>query len=167
MPTKALGLWSARRDGRGNRSLVKRVDAAFQAGGQSTDIGDLGRAGDGAVETAGDTNSPSLEALLSPHARRGGARRPPCRVPLGLFGVGPFVTNALSSRLTAEVRREGVRWVQTYTRGVALIPPTAVGPTTTSGTDERSPGGRRSMRYRFPGGARDFVAFLDARTGAP
>ncbi|MFF3430551.1 hypothetical protein [Streptomyces sp. NPDC002602] len=48
--------------------------------------------------------------------------------------MGPCVTNALSSRLTAEVRREGVRWVQEYTRGVASTPPTAVGPATGSGT---------------------------------
>ncbi|MDX3521959.1 hypothetical protein PV725_29075 [Streptomyces scabiei] len=33
-------------------------------------------------------------------------------------------------------------------------------------TDER-PGERRSQRFRFPGGARDFVAFLDARSGPP
>ena len=43
---------------------------------------------------------------------------------MSLFGMGPCVTNALSSRLTAEVRRDGVRWVQEYARGVALTPPT-------------------------------------------
>ncbi|MFE2553664.1 hypothetical protein ACFXGI_34815 [Streptomyces sp. NPDC059355] len=124
---------------------------------------------------------------------------------MSLFGVGPCVTNALSSRLTAEVRREGVHWVQEYTRGVALTPPISAGPTTRGGTtiafwpdtdifetaecsfavlaerfrelaflnrclnisltDERPPGGSRSVRCRFPGGARDFVAFLDAQGG--
>lgn len=55
-------------------------------------------------------------------------------VAMSLFGIGPCVTSALSSRLTAEVRRDGVRWVQEYARGVALAPPTSAGPTTRSGT---------------------------------
>ncbi|WP_328760975.1 hypothetical protein [Streptomyces sp. NBC_00272] len=33
-------------------------------------------------------------------------------------------------------------------------------------TDERPRGRSRSVRYRFPGGARDFVAFLDAQERA-
>ncbi|MFJ3828841.1 hypothetical protein ACIPWI_12805 [Streptomyces sp. NPDC090046] len=53
---------------------------------------------------------------------------------MGLFGIGPCVANALSSRLTAEVRREGVRWMQEYERGVALAPPGAAGPAIGAGT---------------------------------
>jgi DNA gyrase subunit B len=53
---------------------------------------------------------------------------------LAPLGVGLFVVNALSSRLTAEVRREGTHQVQEYARGVALAPPTTVGPATGSGT---------------------------------
>jgi DNA gyrase subunit B len=34
-------------------------------------------------------------------------------------------------------------------------------------TDERPPGGSRPLRFQFPGGVRDFVAFLDSRAGAP
>ena len=49
-------------------------------------------------------------------------------------GCDPVVTNALSSRLTAEVRRDGVRWVQDFERGVAAGPPVPVGLTTGSGT---------------------------------
>ncbi|MFI6422922.1 DNA gyrase subunit B [Streptomyces sp. NPDC050842] len=157
------------------------------------------------VKAAGDTGDPSLEALLThmhPGAEPGGRHA----VAMSLFGVGPCVTNALSTRLTADVRREGVHWVQEYARGVALTPPTSAGPTTRSGTtiafwpdtdifettecsfdvlaerfrelaflnrgldisltDERPSGGSRSVRCRFPGGARDFVAFLDAQAGA-
>ncbi|MGW4703951.1 DNA gyrase subunit B [Streptomyces sp. NPDC004285] len=157
------------------------------------------------VEAAGDTGSPGLEALLThmhPGAEPGGRHA----VAMSLFGVGPCVTNALSSRLTAEVRRKGVHWVQEYVRGGALAPPISAGPTTRGGTtiafwpdtdifetaecsfvvlaerfrelaflnrgldisltDERPPGGSRSVRFRFPGGARDFVAFLDAHEGA-
>ncbi|WP_330309676.1 MULTISPECIES: DNA gyrase subunit B [unclassified Streptomyces] len=156
--------------------------------------------------TAGDTDGPGLEALLTRmHAGAGPGGRHTAA--MSLFGTGPCVTNALSSRLTAEVRREGVRWVQEYARGVALTPPTAVGPATGSGTtiafwpdtdifgtaecsyavleehfrqlaflnqglsisltDERPPGGSRPVRFQFPGGVRDFVAFLDTRAGAP
>lgn len=85
------------------------------------------------VEAAGHTGGPGLETLLTGMTTR---ESPDDRhaVHLGLFGIGPFVTNALSSRLTAEVRRDGVRWVQEYTRGVAVTRPTAAGPTTRSGT---------------------------------
>jgi DNA gyrase subunit B len=34
-------------------------------------------------------------------------------------------------------------------------------------TEELAPGGFRTERFQYPGGARDFVAFLDARAGAP
>ncbi|MGW2646306.1 DNA gyrase subunit B [Streptomyces sp. NPDC001393] len=154
------------------------------------------------VEAAGDTgDEPGLEALLTrlhAGARPGGRRS----VEVGLCRIGLCVTNALSSSLTAEVRRGGVRWVQDYARGVALAPPTAAGTATGSGTsiafrpdvdvfgtvqcsftvlaerfrelaflnrdlgisltDERGPSGSRSEHLRYPGGVRDFVAFLDA-----
>lgn len=51
-----------------------------------------------------------------------------------VYGMGPCVTNALSSRLTADVRRGGARWVQEYACGVAVAPPAAAGPTAGSGT---------------------------------
>ncbi|MER5600278.1 DNA gyrase subunit B [Streptomyces sp. NPDC002265] len=152
-------------------------------------------------EADGDSGTPGLEDQLT-HPYVGA--RPDSRhvVDTDLFGVGPCVVNALSSRLTAEVRRGGIRWVQEYARGVAVTPPTAAGPATDSGTtiafwpdtgifgtsvcsfaalaqrfkelaflnrglcvsltDERLPSGARSVRFRSPGGARDFVAFLDA-----
>jgi DNA gyrase subunit B len=48
--------------------------------------------------------------------------------------MGPAVVNALSQRMTAEVRREGVLWVQEYARGVATTPVTEAGTATSSGT---------------------------------
>ncbi|MFG1805039.1 DNA gyrase subunit B [Streptomyces sp. NPDC049040] len=156
------------------------------------------------IEAAGDTESPGLEALLTSMHTRAEANGRNCAIISG-FGIGPFVTNALSSRLTAEVRRKGTRWVQQYTRGVADTPPSAVGPVDGSGTtitfwpdpgifetvacsftvlaerfrelaflnrrlaisltDARTPGEFQSLRFRSPGGARDFVAFLDVSGG--
>ncbi len=85
------------------------------------------------VAAAGDTETPSLEALLT---RMPAAARPAGRhtVTLGLFGIGPSVTNALSRHLTAEVRRNGMHWVQDYARGEAVAPPTRKGPATRTGT---------------------------------
>ncbi|MFK0189162.1 DNA gyrase subunit B [Streptomyces rubiginosohelvolus] len=121
-----------------------------------------------------------------------------------VYGIGPCAATVMSSRLTAEVRRGGARWVQEYARGVALAPPAAAGPATDSGTtiafwpdpdifetvdcsfavlarrlrevallnrgltlsltDERPAGGTRSVGFRYPDGAGDFVALLDAET---
>ena len=158
------------------------------------------------VEAAGDTDGPGLEALLT--------RAPDqwelvgrTTAAVGMVILGLCVTNALSSRLTAEVRREGTRWVQRYTRGVPVAPPTALEPAADGGTtitfwpdpdifetvecsfavlaerfrelaflnqglgisltDARHPGEPRSVRFQSPGGARDFVAFLDASVGTP
>ncbi|MEU9047868.1 MULTISPECIES: DNA gyrase subunit B [unclassified Kitasatospora] len=52
----------------------------------------------------------------------------------GYFGAGLAVVNALSDRLTAEVRRDGARWVLEYERGVAVAPPARTGPADGSGT---------------------------------
>ncbi|MEV7561885.1 DNA gyrase subunit B [Streptomyces sp. NPDC089795] len=86
-----------------------------------------------AFAAAGNTEGPGLEALLTESSF---GARPDDRhaVAMTLSGLGPAVANALSSRLTAEVRREGVRWVQEYVRGVAVAPPTVAGPATGSGT---------------------------------
>ncbi|MEU5145802.1 DNA gyrase subunit B [Streptomyces yangpuensis] len=85
-------------------------------------------------EDCRDTGRPGLETLLTvlfagtkeQHDRR--------TVFMGPRAGAPSVTNALSSRLTAEVRRAGVRRVQEFARGVALSPPTDAGPATASGT---------------------------------
>ncbi|MEU9399667.1 ATP-binding protein [Streptomyces sp. NPDC048242] len=52
----------------------------------------------------------------------------------GSFGVGLAVVNALSSRLTAEVRRDGARWVLEYEHGVPVGVPARTGPADSSGT---------------------------------
>ncbi|WP_228044809.1 DNA topoisomerase subunit B [Streptomyces ferrugineus] len=168
-------------------------------------VADDGPGGAFEAGVAADTGGPGLEALLtSLHTESEPSGRHV--VALGHLGIGLFVANALSSRLTVEVRRDGVSRAQEYARGVALAPPAAVGPATGSGTtiafwpdaeifettqcsfavlaerfrqvaflnrgleisltDERPAAGARVARFRFPDGVRDFVAALDAETGA-
>ncbi|WP_229853301.1 ATP-binding protein [Streptomyces violascens] len=161
--------------------------------------------GPGVPIDEGAVGGHGLEALLTEmHAGTGAGGRH--EISLGFCGVGPAVVNALSQRMMAEVRREGVRWVQEYVRGVATTPLTAAGTATERGTtiafwpdadvfgaaefsfdgleerfrelaflnqgleisltDLRRPDGSRSVRLRFPGGARDFVALLDVHAAA-
>jgi len=85
------------------------------------------------VEHAGHSGSPSLETRLAVlcYGAQPANRRSLCG---GYFGVGLAVVNALSDRLTAEVRRDGARWVLEYERGVAVATPTRTGPADGSGT---------------------------------
>ncbi|MCX4853593.1 DNA gyrase subunit B [Streptomyces canus] len=84
-------------------------------------------------EATGDTGGPGLETLLtSPHAGPDPGGRHAAAV--GHPRVGLCVVNALSSRLRAEVRREGVLRAQEYARGVAVAPPATVGPAAGTGT---------------------------------
>ncbi|MFB6615562.1 DNA gyrase subunit B [Streptomyces sp. NPDC085524] len=154
------------------------------------------------IEDSEGADSPGLETLLTQMrfgARAGGRHDVAVG---GSLSVWPSVVNALSCRMTAEVQREGVRWVQEYARGEAVNPLTEAGKAAASGTviafwpdadifgasefsfealvgrfrelallnrgleisltDQRRPGGPRSVQLRFDGGARDFVALLDA-----
>ncbi|MEV7028275.1 DNA gyrase subunit B, partial [Kitasatospora sp. NPDC093558] len=89
---------------------------------------------DGGVRVSDD--APGVEDLEGLLTRLGAWVQPGIRpfMGLGLFGTGPAVVNALSSRLTAEVRREGVLRRQEYACGVALAPPVRVRPADGSGT---------------------------------
>jgi DNA gyrase subunit B len=98
--------------------------------------GDVRVADDGAglaVGHAGHGDGPGLEALLTVPSC---GTRPTDRRSLygGISGVGLAVANALSSRLTAEVRRDGARWVLEYERGKAVAKPIHAGPADVSGT---------------------------------
>ncbi|MFF7993304.1 ATP-binding protein [Kitasatospora xanthocidica] len=88
------------------------------------------------VEHAGHTghgDGPSLENQLTV---LGCGVRPVNRRSLsgGFSSLGLAVVNALSGRLTAEVRRDGARWVLEYERGVAVAAPTRTGAADGSGT---------------------------------
>ena len=182
---------------------ASRVDITLTADG-GVCVADDGRGV--RIDEARGAGTPGLEALLTrmPAWAGIGGRHD---VTPGLWRMGLFVVNALSSRMTAEVRREGIHWVQEYARGVAVTPLAEAGTSTGSGTtltfwpdadifgdaaysfdalaerfrelallnrnleiqliDWPCPGGSRSARFRYPDGARDFVAFLDEQQQAP
>ncbi|TDT97280.1 DNA gyrase subunit B [Streptomyces sp. 846.5] len=85
------------------------------------------------IDESGVSGTSGLEALLT-RFQTGPGTGGRHDVTLGLFGLGPFVVNALSSRMTAEVRRGGAGWVQEYARGVAVTPLIEAGTSTGSGT---------------------------------
>ncbi|MFF2785647.1 ATP-binding protein [Streptomyces sp. NPDC058049] len=85
------------------------------------------------IDETGPACGPGLEALLT-QMQDGAVAGGRHDVTAGFCGVGPAVVNALSRRMTAEVRREGARWVQEYARGMAATPLTKVGTATGSGT---------------------------------
>ncbi|MFD5367263.1 DNA gyrase subunit B [Streptomyces sp. NPDC127103] len=122
-------------------ALSPGVHGALARGAGSVDVtltsdGGVRVADDGPgvpFASAGDASPPGLEAQLT-RVYAGWEPGSGRVLRLALFGVGLSTVNALSSRLVAEVRRDGVREVQEYARGVALAPPSPAGPATGSGT---------------------------------
>ncbi|MEU1271671.1 DNA gyrase subunit B [Streptomyces sp. NPDC005799] len=108
-----------------------RVDVTLMADG-GVRVTDDAPAPPFEAPAAGDIGGPGLEPRLATlYAGAGPGDRN--SVYVGAFSLGLVVATALSSRLTAEVRREGVRRAQEYARGVALAPPAAVGSATGTG----------------------------------
>ena len=80
-----------------------------------------------------DGDGPGLEAQLTRLMCGRGLGGRQSRAP-SLRGAGLFIANALSSRMVAEVTRDGVRRVQEYARGLAVTAPTSAGSAVGSGT---------------------------------
>ncbi|MEU0677258.1 DNA gyrase subunit B [Streptomyces sp. NPDC006172] len=143
---KRPGMWVGSTGERGLHQMVfeavgRAVNAVLATGGGCVDVtltpdGGVRVADDGAAvpfEDAGDGSALGFEALLT--SLRAGPDFDGRHIALvGHCSVGLLVVNALSSRLTAEVRCGGVSRVQEHARGVALAPPATAGPAGTSGT---------------------------------
>lgn len=132
---KRPGMYIGSTDERGLHRLV------FEAAGRAMDEVVAGSASrvevalmpDGGVRVAddgpgvpfegrGEVGDPGLEAQLT-RLMVGRGPSSPRHLLLSSFGLGLAIVNALSSRLVAEVQREGVRRVQEYMRGVVVAPP--------------------------------------------
>ncbi|MER6563958.1 DNA gyrase subunit B [Streptomyces sp. NPDC001027] len=142
------GMWVGSTGERGLYQMVyeavgRAVNAVLASGGGRVDV-TLTSDGGVIVEDDGPgspfeadgsegADGPGLEALLT--AVQAGPEPVGRQLAhVGQFHVGLIVVNALSSRLTAEARCEGVHRAQEYAHGVALAPPATVGSTTRTGT---------------------------------
>lgn len=140
---KRPGMWVGSVGERGLHQALfevvgRAVNAVLARGTGSVDVtltpdGGARVVDDGVTVPFEADNSPGLDAQLTSLQTESG----PCGRRLALLGplaVGPFVTNALSSRLTAEVRYGGRRHVREYVRGAPVGAPVTAGPATHDGT---------------------------------
>jgi len=86
------------------------------------------------VDMHAKQNKPALEVVLTILHAGGKFDSQAYAVSGGLHGVGISVVNALSSRLVAEIHRDGAVWTQEYSRGLPLGPIERVGDADDTGT---------------------------------
>ena len=86
------------------------------------------------VDVHADTGKSGLETILTTLHAGGKFDGGAYKVSGGLHGVGASVVNALSSKLTATVCRDGARWQQTYRQGDPEGPIQKMGNTRKQGT---------------------------------
>ena len=112
-------------------NFATRLDVVLQADGGVT-VSDDGRGIP--VEKHPKTGKSTLETVLTVLHAGGKFGGGGYKVSSGLHGVGSSVVNALSSRFTVNVRRDGKEYRQTYERGTPTSPVQTVGPVQGTGT---------------------------------
>ncbi len=109
-----------------------RVEVALHKDGKTVTVTDDGRGIP--VDVHPRYRKPALEIILTTLHSGGKFDQGNYLHSGGLHGVGSSVVNALSSKLTAEVRRESKRWEQTFSRGKPTSKLRSVGPARGTGT---------------------------------
>ena len=127
---KRPGMYIGSTGERGLHHLVWEVvdNAVDEAmAGYATKVG-VRLLGDGGVEVSDDgrgipvemhqTGIPTIDVVMTVLHAGGKFEEGAYSVSGGLHGVGVSVVNALSSRLEADIRRDGYEWFQTYTNSI-------------------------------------------------
>jgi DNA gyrase subunit B len=144
---KRPGMYVGSTDGRGLHQLAyEAVDQAVEEvlAGQADTV-DVTLTSDGGVrvadngrgipvDTAEPGGKPRVEHILTELGPGGRFSGGYAAARAGRAGLGAAVVNALSERLTVEVRRDGFRWTQEYRRGAPTGPLTRHEETTGTGT---------------------------------
>lgn len=86
------------------------------------------------VDKVAKYNRPALEIVMTKLHAGGKFEGKAYKVSGGLHGVGASVVNALSTKMTAEVHRDGYIYQQTYSRGIPTSDVVKTGKATDTGT---------------------------------
>ncbi len=86
------------------------------------------------VDKVAKYNRPALEIVMTKLHAGGKFEGKAYKVSGGLHGVGASVVNALSTKMTAEVHRDGYIYQQTYSRGIPTSDVIKTGKSTDTGT---------------------------------
>jgi DNA gyrase/topoisomerase IV subunit B len=98
--------------------FATRIEVILHEDGRTVTVTDDGRGIP--VDVMPKYKKPAIEVILTTLHSGGKFEQGNYIHSGGLHGVGSSVVNALSSKLVAEVKRDGKRWVQTYAKGHAL-----------------------------------------------
>jgi DNA gyrase subunit B len=109
-----------------------KIEVTLHADGKSMTVDDNGRGIP--VDIKKQFKKSALELVLTTLHAGGKFSSGQYQFSGGLHGVGSSVVNALSEEMTAQVRRDGALWEQTYARGKAVSKLRKVGAARGTGT---------------------------------